>query len=104
METISVKLLTSVRPRGPAAIGLNSQEQLVSDHWFSALNLSEDPAVCTHIAGTRLAPFNLLLLPSCLYAFVSLLSKILSMSPLIDALNEENIRFQHERPRAGGQR
>ncbi|XP_036937283.1 reticulon-2a isoform X3 [Acanthopagrus latus] len=50
METISVKLLTSVRPRGPAAIGLNSQEQLVSDHWFSALNLSEDPAVCTHIA------------------------------------------------------
>ncbi|KAM7399303.1 hypothetical protein PAMP_018584 [Pampus punctatissimus] len=54
-ETISVKLLTSVRPRGPsssapAAIGLNSQEQLVSDHWFSALNLSEDPTVCTHIA------------------------------------------------------
>lgn len=59
-ETISVKLLTSVRPRGPAssspaAIGRNSQEQLVSDHWFSALNLSEDPTVCTHIAGTRLA-------------------------------------------------
>ncbi|XP_044059940.1 reticulon-2a isoform X1 [Siniperca chuatsi] len=54
-ETISVTLLTSVRPRGPAfsspaAIGLNSQEQLVSDHWFSALNLSEDPTVCTHIA------------------------------------------------------
>ncbi|KAM9358623.1 reticulon-2a [Symphorus nematophorus] len=55
-ETISVKLLTSVRPRGPASsssaatIGLNSQEQLVSDHWFSALNLSEDPTVCTHIA------------------------------------------------------
>ncbi|XP_022624331.1 reticulon-2-like isoform X1 [Seriola dumerili] len=54
-ETISVKLLTSVRPRGPAssspaAIGLNSQEQLVSDHWFSALNLSEDSTVCTHIA------------------------------------------------------
>lgn len=54
-ETISVKLLTSVQPRGPsssspAAIGLNSQEQLVSDHWFSALNLSEDPTVCTHIA------------------------------------------------------
>ncbi|GAA6235283.1 reticulon-2-like isoform X1 [Lates japonicus] len=54
-ETISVKLLTSVRPRGPAssspaAIGLNSQEQLVSDHWFSALSLSEDPTVCTHIA------------------------------------------------------
>ncbi|XP_070827258.1 reticulon-2a isoform X1 [Chaetodon trifascialis] len=54
-ETISVKLLTSVRPRGPAsssaaAIGRNSQEQLVSDHWFSALNLSEDTTVCTHIA------------------------------------------------------
>ncbi|XP_045929005.1 reticulon-2a isoform X1 [Micropterus dolomieu] len=54
-ETISVKLLTSVRPRDPAssssaAIGLNSQEQLVSDHWFSAYNLSEDPTVCTHIA------------------------------------------------------
>ncbi|XP_075999143.1 reticulon-2a [Genypterus blacodes] len=59
-ETISVKLLTSVRPRGglrgdttpasSAAIGLNSQEQLVSEHWFSALDLSEDPAVCTHIA------------------------------------------------------
>ncbi|XP_037631243.1 reticulon-2a isoform X2 [Sebastes umbrosus] len=55
-ETISVKLLTSVRPRGPAssspaAIGRNSQEQLVSDHWFSALNLSEDPTVCSmHIA------------------------------------------------------
>nr|XP_046245129.1 reticulon-2a isoform X2 [Scatophagus argus] len=54
-ETISVKLLTSVRPRGPtssspAAIGLNSQEQLVSDHWFSALNLSEDPRGCTYIA------------------------------------------------------
>ncbi|KAM9733298.1 reticulon-2a isoform 2-T2 [Menidia menidia] len=51
-ETISVKLLTS--PRGPpcsssAVIGLNSQEQLVSDHWFSALDLTEDP-VCTHIA------------------------------------------------------
>ncbi|XP_059186874.1 reticulon-2a [Centropristis striata] len=54
-ETISVKLLTSVRARGPAssspaAIGRNSQGQLVSDHWFSALNLSEDPTVCTHIA------------------------------------------------------
>nr|XP_019943971.1 PREDICTED: reticulon-2-like isoform X2 [Paralichthys olivaceus] len=54
-ETISVKLLTSVRPSGPAssppaAVSLNSQEQLVSDHWFSALNLSEDPTVCIHIA------------------------------------------------------
>ncbi|XP_054456581.1 reticulon-2a isoform X2 [Anoplopoma fimbria] len=55
-ETISVKLLTSVRPRGPAssspaAIGRNSQEQLVSDHWFSAFNLLKDPTVCTHIAA-----------------------------------------------------
>ncbi|XP_047449159.1 reticulon-2a [Mugil cephalus] len=54
-EAISVKLLTSVRPRGPAttspaAVGLNSQEELVSEHWFSALNLTEDPAVWTHIA------------------------------------------------------
>ncbi|TMS07646.1 Reticulon-2 [Larimichthys crocea] len=58
-ETISVKLLTSVRPRGsasssPAAIGQNSQEQLVSDHWFSALNLSEDPKVCIYIAAMDL--------------------------------------------------
>ncbi|KAM3875445.1 reticulon-2a [Diretmus argenteus] len=60
LETISVKLLTSVRARGglkgdptsasSAAIGLNTQEELVSEHWFSALNLSEDPTVCTHIA------------------------------------------------------
>ncbi|XP_029965127.1 reticulon-2a isoform X1 [Salarias fasciatus] len=54
-ETISVKLLTSVRPRGPASsqsasAGQNSQEQLVSDHWFSALSLTEDPTLCTHIA------------------------------------------------------
>lgn len=66
METISVKLLTSVRPRGPAAIGLNSQEQLVSDHWFSALNLSEDPAVCTHIAGTGLESPSASLMSLCL--------------------------------------
>lgn len=56
-ETISVKLLTSVRPRGPATsltstIGLNSQEQVVSDHWFSALDLSAEPTACGHIAGT----------------------------------------------------
>ncbi|XP_035011471.1 uncharacterized protein LOC118106789 [Hippoglossus stenolepis] len=55
-ETISVKLLTSVRPRSPASsppatVSLNSQEQLVSDHWFSALNLSEDLTVCIHIAA-----------------------------------------------------
>ncbi|KAM9853712.1 reticulon-2a [Aulostomus maculatus] len=51
-ETISVKLLTSVRPTSTpsAAIGQNSQEQLVSDNWFSALNLSEDFTVCSHIA------------------------------------------------------
>ncbi|XP_067364564.1 reticulon-2a isoform X3 [Channa argus] len=54
-ETVSVKLHTSARPSGPVsssppAISLNSQEQLVSDHCFSALNLSKDPAVCTYIA------------------------------------------------------
>ncbi|KAM9319199.1 reticulon-2a [Pholidichthys leucotaenia] len=53
-ETISVTLLTSVQPRGPASsspapAGLNTQEQLVRDQWFSALNLSEGP-VYTHIA------------------------------------------------------
>ncbi|KAL6116095.1 uncharacterized protein ACO6RY_00786 [Pungitius sinensis] len=58
-ETISVKLLTSVRPRGPAplspaVIGQNSQGQLVSDHWFSALNLSKDPTVCAHMAAMDL--------------------------------------------------
>uniref|UniRef100_A0A1A7XZN5 Reticulon n=1 Tax=Iconisemion striatum TaxID=60296 RepID=A0A1A7XZN5_9TELE len=50
METVSVKLLTSVRPAdqvglSPAAMGLNSQEQLVTDQWFSALNLTEEPTV-----------------------------------------------------------
>ncbi|CAB1460533.1 unnamed protein product [Pleuronectes platessa] len=54
-ETISVKLLTSGRPRvpapsPPATVSLNSQEQLVNDHWFSALKLSEDLTVCIHIA------------------------------------------------------
>ncbi|KAF7663346.1 hypothetical protein LDENG_00211990 [Lucifuga dentata] len=59
-ETISVKLLTSVRPQGglkgdptsasPAAIGQNSQDQLVNEHWFSALNLSEELTAFTHIA------------------------------------------------------
>ncbi|XP_030599537.1 reticulon-2a isoform X2 [Archocentrus centrarchus] len=54
-ETISVKLLTSVRPGdlvslSPAAIGLNTQEQLVRDHWFSAFSLTEDWTVCTHVA------------------------------------------------------
>ncbi|KAM8904524.1 reticulon-2a isoform 2-T2 [Spinachia spinachia] len=58
-ETISVKLLTSVQPRGPAppspaVIGQNSQGQLVSDHWFSALNLLKDPTVCPHIAAMDL--------------------------------------------------
>uniref|UniRef100_G3P4X3 Reticulon n=1 Tax=Gasterosteus aculeatus aculeatus TaxID=481459 RepID=G3P4X3_GASAC len=58
-ETISVKLLTSVRPRGPAppspaVIGQSSQGQLVSDHWFSAHNLSKDPTVCPHIAAMDL--------------------------------------------------
>ncbi|XP_034025132.1 reticulon-2a isoform X2 [Thalassophryne amazonica] len=60
VETISVKLLTSVRCRGglkgdststsPDTTGLNSQEQPVSDHWFSALNISEDATVFGHIA------------------------------------------------------
>uniref|UniRef100_A0A1A8K8G6 Reticulon n=1 Tax=Nothobranchius kuhntae TaxID=321403 RepID=A0A1A8K8G6_NOTKU len=50
METVSVKLLTSVRPAdqvgsSPAAVGFNSQEQLVTDQWFSALNLIEEPTV-----------------------------------------------------------
>ncbi|XP_028274616.1 reticulon-2a isoform X2 [Parambassis ranga] len=54
-ETISVKLLTSVRSRGaastsPAAIDPNSQEELISSHWFSALSLMEEPTVCMHIA------------------------------------------------------
>ncbi|XP_072319665.1 reticulon-2a isoform X2 [Eucyclogobius newberryi] len=62
-ETISVKLLTSVQPRGAlpgdlassvAAARLNSQEQLVSEHWFSALNLAEADTVWTHIAAVDL--------------------------------------------------
>ncbi|KAJ0022070.1 hypothetical protein NQD34_009560 [Periophthalmus magnuspinnatus] len=63
-ETISVKLLTSVLPRAPlpgdltsssvAATGLNSQEQLVGEHWFSALNLAEADTVWTHIAAVDL--------------------------------------------------
>lgn len=65
-ETISVKLLTTVQPGDPAssappAIGLNTQEQLVRDHWFSALNLTEDWAACTHIAGRRIKNVCLLL-------------------------------------------
>ena len=110
-ETISVKLLTSVRPRGPAssspaAIGRNSQEQLVSDHWFSALDLSQDLTVCTHIAGTR---FHLCIFKCCLSSghrpstslpsrlvFVLSLSEILSLSSLINTLNKENIRFRFQ--------
>ncbi|XP_041851832.1 reticulon-2a isoform X2 [Melanotaenia boesemani] len=54
-ETISVKLFTSVQPKGPvfsspSVIGLNSQEQLVCDHLLSALNPLEDQTVCSHIA------------------------------------------------------
>lgn len=57
METISVSLLTSVRPTdqaslSPAVVGSNSQEQLVSDHWFSTRNLTEDQRVYAHTAGT----------------------------------------------------
>ncbi|XP_032401436.1 reticulon-2a isoform X1 [Xiphophorus hellerii] len=55
LETISVKLLTSVRPTDPArssaaSVGHNSQEQLLRDHWFSAPDLAEDLTVCIHIA------------------------------------------------------
>ncbi|XP_029026618.1 reticulon-2a isoform X2 [Betta splendens] len=56
-ETVSLTLLTSARPGSPAppaAVGPISQEQLVGDHWFSALDLSEGPAVCTHIAVMEL--------------------------------------------------
>ncbi|KAK7882604.1 hypothetical protein WMY93_028778 [Mugilogobius chulae] len=62
-ETISVKLFTSVQPRGAlsedltssvATTGLNSQEQLVSKHWFSALDLAETDTVWTHIAAVDL--------------------------------------------------
>ncbi|XP_028320634.1 reticulon-2a isoform X1 [Gouania willdenowi] len=54
-EIISVKLLTSVQPQGPtpttsATINLNSQEQLLSDHWFAAALTPEDPRGYTHIA------------------------------------------------------
>lgn len=51
LETISVKLLTSVRPTDSACSSAvsqcrNSQEQLVGDHWFSAPDLTEDLTVC----------------------------------------------------------
>ncbi|XP_053729625.1 reticulon-2a isoform X1 [Synchiropus splendidus] len=46
--SVTVKLLAS--SSSAAHIDLNSQEQLVSEHWFSALNLSEDPAGGPHIA------------------------------------------------------
>uniref|UniRef100_A0A4W5K8X0 Reticulon n=1 Tax=Hucho hucho TaxID=62062 RepID=A0A4W5K8X0_9TELE len=58
MET-TVTLLTAVRPRGgltddvsstsSTSIGRNTQEELVSEQWFSVLNLS-GPTICTHIA------------------------------------------------------
>ncbi|KAM4589819.1 reticulon-2a [Fundulus diaphanus] len=53
LETISVKLLTCVRPTdpaSPASVGVNSQEQLVTDHWISAPYLAEDLTVCVRIA------------------------------------------------------
>ncbi|CAL1570516.1 unnamed protein product [Knipowitschia caucasica] len=40
-ETLSVKRLTSVQLPAVAATGLKSQDQLVSEHWFSALDLAE---------------------------------------------------------------
>ncbi|KAJ0044048.1 hypothetical protein NL108_006520, partial [Boleophthalmus pectinirostris] len=67
-ETISVKLLTSVPPRGVlpgdltssvAATGLNTQEQLVREHWFSALNLVEADTVWSHI-WTHVAAVDLI--------------------------------------------
>ncbi|CAB1348610.1 unnamed protein product [Coregonus sp. 'balchen'] len=58
MET-TVTLLTAVQPRGgltddvpstsSTSIGRNTQEELVSEQWFSELNLS-GPTICTHIA------------------------------------------------------
>lgn len=61
VEAISVELLTSARPKDPAGsapadTGFNSQEQLVGGHWFSAVSLKDELAVCTHIAGTHLSP------------------------------------------------
>uniref|UniRef100_A0A3P9H890 Reticulon n=1 Tax=Oryzias latipes TaxID=8090 RepID=A0A3P9H890_ORYLA len=54
-EAILVELLTSVQPKDPAGsapadTGFNSQEQLVSDHWFSAVSLKDELAVFSHIA------------------------------------------------------
>ncbi|KAM9801601.1 reticulon-2a [Neosynchiropus ocellatus] len=49
--TVSVKLLaSSSSSSSPAHIDLNSQEHLLSEHWFSALNLSEDAPGGPHIA------------------------------------------------------
>lgn len=58
-ETASVKLLTSVPPKGAtsslaAAVGPHSQEQAAGDHWCSAPNLSEDPMARKLVAGTGL--------------------------------------------------
>uniref|UniRef100_A0A3B3H4W0 Reticulon n=1 Tax=Oryzias latipes TaxID=8090 RepID=A0A3B3H4W0_ORYLA len=54
-EAILVELLTSVQPKDPAGSapadpGFNSQEQLVSHHWFSAVSLKDELAVFSHIA------------------------------------------------------
>lgn len=89
-ETVSVRLLTSMRARGPtssspAAVGQKSQGQLVSEHWFSTINLSEEPTVFTHITGNRFTSvsYNVLILltsvllpPSYLSVFVLLLNEI----------------------------
>lgn len=58
-ETNSVKLLTSVPPKGAtsslaAAVGPHSQEQAAGDHWCLPPNLSEDPMARKLIAGTGL--------------------------------------------------
>ncbi|KAG7278373.1 hypothetical protein CRUP_024618 [Coryphaenoides rupestris] len=64
METTSVKLLACVGPRGgvhraeprsssstSTAAGRHTQEQLASEHWFSALGLTEEQAMCFQIAA-----------------------------------------------------
>lgn len=63
METISVKLLTSVQPKAApssqaaaaAAGGLCSQDQALGHHWYPAANLSEEPTACKHGAGSGIA-------------------------------------------------
>uniref|UniRef100_A0AAV2IZN6 Reticulon n=1 Tax=Knipowitschia caucasica TaxID=637954 RepID=A0AAV2IZN6_KNICA len=55
-ETLSVKRLTSVQLPAVAATGLKSQDQLVSEHWFSALDLAEADVAWTLRAASRAQP------------------------------------------------